>query len=72
LCGRAEEAERALDEACLTRFGTLRPHGLTSVMRSDNGLIFQSQRFRAACRYYHLCHEFITPYTPEQNCLVKR
>jgi putative transposase len=50
---RAQEAERALEEACLARFGTLRPAGSTTVIRSDNGL-FQSRRFRAACREYRL------------------
>jgi putative transposase len=72
LRGRAKEAERALEEACLARFGTLRPEGATPVVRSDNGLIFQSRRFRAACRDYRLRQEFITPYTPEQNGLVER
>jgi putative transposase len=72
LRGRAKEAERALEEACLARFGTLRPHGPTPVVRSDNGLIFQSRRFRAACRDYRLRQEFITPYTPEQNGLIER
>jgi len=70
--GRAKEAERALEEACLARFGTLRPAGATPVVRSDNGLIFQSRRFRAACRDYRLRQEFITPYTPEQNGIVER
>jgi len=42
------------------------------VVRSDNGLIFQSRRFRAACRDYRLRQEFITPYTPEQNGIVER
>ena len=36
------------------------------------GLIFQSRRFRAACRDYRLRQEFITPYTPEQNGIVER
>jgi len=72
LRGRAKEAERALEEACLARFGTLRPDGLTPVVRSDNGLIFQSRRFRAACRDYRLRQEFITPSTPEQNGIVER
>jgi putative transposase len=40
LRGRAKEAERALEEACLERFGTLRPAGATPVVRSDNGLIY--------------------------------
>ena len=70
--GRAKEAERALEAACIERFGTLRPDGPTPVVRSDNGLIFQSRRFRAACRDYRLRQEFITPYTPEQNGIVER
>jgi putative transposase len=72
LRSRAKEAERALEEACLRRFGTLRPSGTTPVVRSDNGLIFQSRRFRAACRDYRLTQEFITPYTPEQNGMIER
>jgi transposase InsO family protein len=60
-------AENALEQACLARFGTLRPTGPTPVLRSDNGLIFQSKRFRAACREYGLSQEYITPYTPEQK-----
>ena len=70
--GRAQEAERALQAACIERFGTLRPAGDTPVLRSDNGLIFQSRRFRAACKDYRLRQEFITPYTPEQNGIVER
>jgi putative transposase len=72
LRGRAHEAERALEEACLHRFGTLRPDGPTPVIRSDNGLIFTARRFRAACRDYRLRQEFITPYTPEQNGMIER
>jgi len=70
--GRANEAERALEMACLARFGTLRPRGDVPTIRSDNGLIFQSQRFRNACRFYQLPQEFITPYTPEQNGVIER
>ena len=72
LCGRAKEAERALEMACLARFGTLRPRGEVSIIRSDNGVIFQSRRFRDAFRFYRLPQEFITPYTPEQNGLIER
>jgi len=36
LRGRAKEAERALEDACLRRFGTLRPEGPKPVLRSDN------------------------------------
>ncbi len=42
------------------------------MLRSDNGLIFQSKRFRRACRDYRLSQEFITPYTPQQNGLIER
>lgn len=69
---RANEAEGALEAACIKRFGTLRPSGETPVIRSDNGLIFQSRRFREACRFYRLTQEFITPYTPEQNGVIER
>lgn len=70
--GRAREAERALEEGCIQRFGTLRPTGQTPTIRSDNGLVFQSRRFRDACRLYRLQQEFITPYTPEQNGMIER
>jgi putative transposase len=72
LRGRSKEAERALEAACLSRFGMVRPPGNTPTIRSDNGLIFTSRRFRNACRFYHLRQEFITPYTPEQNGLIER
>jgi putative transposase len=72
LRSRAKEAERALEQACLKRFGTLRPVEQTPVIRSDNGLVFQSRRFREACRFYRLKQESITPYTPEQNGMIER
>jgi putative transposase len=72
LRGRAQEAERALEMACLARFGTLRPTGDTPILRSDNGLVFLSRRFREACTFYRLSQEYITPYTPEQNGLIER
>ena len=34
--------------------------------------MFQSRRFREACRFYRLAQEYITPYTPEQNGLIER
>lgn len=71
LRARAKEAERALEEACLARFGTLPPDGATPVIRSDNGLIFQSRRFRAACKDYRLSQELVAPYTPEQNGMIE-
>lgn len=53
LRGQAKEAARAPDAACLARFGTVRPLA-APVLRSDNGLIFQSRQFRQACRDYRL------------------
>jgi putative transposase len=35
-------------------------------------IIFQSRRFRAACRNYRRREEFITPYTLEQNGIAQR
>ena len=35
-------------------------------------MIYQSRRFRPACRDYRLRQELITPYTPEQNGIVER
>ncbi|CUS34196.1 Integrase catalytic region (fragment) [Candidatus Nitrospira nitrificans] len=71
MISRAKEAERAVEAVGLQRFGTLRPAN-APVLRSDNGLIFQSRRFRQACRDYRLEQEFITPDTPEQNGLIER
>lgn len=61
--GRAKEAESAPRGRLHRAFRDLRRDGPTPVSHSDNGLIFQSRRFRAACRSYRLMHEFITPYT---------
>ena len=72
LRSRAREAQRALEEGCIRRFGTLRLGDRELVVRSDNGLIFQSRRFREACRTYRVKQEYITPYTPEQNGMIER
>jgi len=42
---RAEEAVWALEDACLKRFGVL-PREAGVVVRSDNGLVFASRRYR--------------------------
>lgn len=73
LRGRAREAERALEAGCLKRFGMVFPKDEERpVLRSDNGLVFLSRRFRAACKQYGLSQEYITPYTPEQNGMIER
>lgn len=71
LQGRAKEAERGLEAACLARFGALRPVAPTPVLRSDNGLIFQSHPFLQACCDYRFAQEFISPNTPQQNGLIE-
>jgi len=70
--GKAKTAERALEEALLTRFGTLRnaPEGM--LLRHDNGLVFGSRAFRAVVKDYGLTQEYITPYTPKENGLCER
>lgn len=70
--GKAKTAERALEEALLARFGTLRnaPEGMK--LRHDNGLVFGSRRYRAVVNDYGLTQEYITPYTPQQNGLCER
>ena len=72
--GRAKEAEMALEEACLNRFGLVyaQPGELRPMLRSDNGLIFLARRFRSACHQYGLSQEFITPHTPQQNGMIER
>ena len=72
LRGRSQEAERALEMACLACFGAVRPTGETTVLRSDHGLVFLSRHFREACSFYRSTQEYITPFTPEQNRLIER
>lgn len=69
---RAKTAERALEDALISRFGWVRgaPEGLT--IRHDNGLVFGSKLYRRLAKEYGLAQEFITPYTPEENGLVER
>jgi putative transposase len=71
--GRAVEAEKALEMACLAEFGLLYAQGgARPVLRSDNGKVFTSRRFMGRCKQYGLSQEFITPYTPQQNGMIER
>lgn len=70
--GRAKTAERALEEALLARFGTLRNAPANMLLRHDNGLVFGSRQYRAVVSDYGLQQEYITPYTPQQNGLCER
>lgn len=61
---RAQNAERALEEALINRFGWTHgaPPGLA--LRHDNGFVFDSRAYRALVKDYGLKQEYITPYTP--------
>ena len=72
LTGKAKTAERALEEALLSRFGTLRNAPADMKLRHDNGLVFGSRQYRAVVTDYGLTQEYITPYTPQQNGLCER
>ena len=60
LRSRAKEAERAVEAACLPAVRNAAAWG-APVLRSDNGLIFQSRRFRQACRDYRLSRSSSRP-----------
>jgi putative transposase len=71
--GRAQEAEQALEQACLARYGLVYPCGEERAhLRSDNGKVFTSKHFQACTKQYGLSQEFITPYTPQQNGMIER
>jgi putative transposase len=70
--GKATIAEAALEDALIQRFGLLRKAPRPLTLRSDNGLVFTSKRYRATARLYGLHQEFITLYTPEQNGVMER
>ena len=71
--GRAQEAQAALEQGCLAKFGLVYPRGeARPVLRSDNGKVFTSRAFVASCKQYGLEQEFITPYTPQQNGMIER
>jgi len=48
--GKASIAEAALEDALIQRFGLLRKAPRPLTLRSDNGLVFTSKRYRATAR----------------------
>jgi putative transposase len=53
--GRAQEAEQALEQACLARYGLVYPRGEERAqLRSDNGKVFTSKHFQSCCKQYGL------------------
>ena len=70
--GKSKTAESALEQALISRFGTLGRVPNKFLLRSDNGLVFTSRSYTALVKSYGLQQEFITPHTPEQNGMVER
>jgi putative transposase len=70
--GKASTAVAALEQALITRYGTLGRVRTPFLLRSDNGLVFTSRSYTAMVRGYGLRQEFITPHCPQQNGMVER
>ena len=70
--GNAKAAEAALEEALIHRYGILGRAQDELTIRSDNGLVFTSQRYTRTVSRYGLKQEFIRPQTPQQNGMVER
>ncbi len=61
-----------MEEACLHRFGTLRPQGEVPVVRSDLDLVFQSGASRKQLFETTMPRVHPPPHTPEQNGMIER
>lgn len=70
--GKASTAAAALEQALITRFGTLGRVHTPFLLRSDNGLVFTSRCYTRLVRSYGLQQEFITPHCPQQNGMIER
>ncbi|XUP36902.1 IS3 family transposase (plasmid) [Xanthomonas axonopodis pv. vasculorum] len=70
--GRASTAVAALEQALITRFGTLGKVKEPFLLRSDNGLVFTSGDYTRLVAGYGLKQEFITPHCPQHNGMVER
>ncbi|WP_248279462.1 integrase core domain-containing protein [Xanthomonas campestris] len=64
--------EAALEQALITRFGTLGKVKEPFLLRSDNGLVFTSRDYTRLVAGYGMKQEFITPHCPQQNGMVER
>lgn len=70
--GKASTAVAALDQALITRYGTLGRVPAPFLLRSDNGLVFTSRDYTRLVKSYGLRQELITPHYPQQNGMVER
>jgi putative transposase len=70
--GKATTAAAALEQALISRYGSLRRVPERFLLRSDNGLVFTSRHYTRLVKSYGLQQEFITPHCPQQNGMVER
>lgn len=70
--GKASTAASALEQALISRYGSLGRVPVPFLLRSDNGLVFTSRNYTRLVRSYGLKQEFITPHCPQQNGMVER
>ena len=70
--GKASTASAALEQALITRYGTLGRVPAFFMLRSDNGLVFTSRDYARLVRIYGLQQEFITLHCPQHNGMVER
>nr|WP_293716614.1 DDE-type integrase/transposase/recombinase [Stenotrophomonas sp. UBA7606] len=68
--GKASTASAALEQALLTRYGTLGRVREPFLLRSDNGLVSTSRDYTRLVRSYGLKQEFITPHCPQQKGMI--
>ncbi|MGY0561681.1 DDE-type integrase/transposase/recombinase [Luteimonas sp. A277] len=69
--GKASTAASALEQALITRYGSLGRVPTPFLLRSDNGLVFTSRHYTRLVHSYGLKQEFITPHCPQQNGMVE-
>src|SRR3546814_8538350 len=70
--GKATTASAALEQALITRYGSLGRVPQPFLLRSDNGLVFTSRDYTRLVKSYGLNQEFITPHCPQQNGKIGR
>lgn len=59
-----------LEQALITRLGTLGRAQEPFLLRSDNGLVFTSRAYTRLVRSHGWEPEFITPHYPQQSAMV--
>ena len=65
-------AAAALEQALITRYGTLGRGPAPFLPPSENGLVFTRRHYKRVGRTYRLESEFITPPCPQLHAMVER